>query len=62
MTESQNNVKNYRYFRGGQWKDAEDGKPHQAGLVSGQFFEITIVVLIRHHITPNAELLPSGRG
>jgi hypothetical protein len=26
MTESQNNVKNYRYFSGGQWKDAEGGK------------------------------------
>ena len=26
MSESQSNVKNYRYFSGGQWKDAEDGK------------------------------------
>ena len=26
MTESQNPVKNYRYFSGGQWKDAEGGK------------------------------------
>lgn len=26
MSETQNNVKNYRYFSGGQWKDAEGGK------------------------------------
>jgi hypothetical protein len=36
--------------------------PHQAGLVSGQFCEITIVALIKHHITLSAEFLTSGRG
>ena len=40
MTESQNNVKNYRYFSGGQWKD---GAAKTGSLEPGKWADIIAV-------------------